>query len=313
MGYEEFKQAFMEAVENEIKEQGIEGVSVSNEEVVSPDGMNDRMLVKMEGSSISMAFRFQEIYNNFDGEIEDHAITIVDSIRENLDVREKEEGVKDLIKDYEKAKDHLLLRLIPGDSPAVAEAPHEMIEDMALVVNLDLVGFSDDNGRACVIVTNPLLSMYGVSEKELFDVARANSMVQEPLKFEPLQSMIASLIKDSDMSAPDMDDVAFIATNTSGFNGASVLGYPDFTKEAEKVMGGSFYMIPSSVHEFILLKDDGNISAKTINNMIKDVNENVLQPRDKLSAQCYHYDAKKKKLENGLKYDKAKEKKAGAR
>ena len=58
MGYEEFKQAFMEAVESEIKEQGIEGVSVSNEEIVSPDGMNDRMIVKMEGSNISMAFRF---------------------------------------------------------------------------------------------------------------------------------------------------------------------------------------------------------------------------------------------------------------
>ena len=110
-----------------------------------------------------------------------------------------------------------------------------------------------------------------------------------------------------------IDEVAYIATNKSGFHGAAVLGYPEFAEKAAEQLGGSFYLIPSSVHEFILLKDDGNISAKTINNMIKDVNENVLQPRDKLSAQCYHYDAKKKKLENGLKYDKAKEKKAGAR
>ena len=48
--------------------------------------------------------------------------------------------------------------------------------------------------------------------------------------------------------------------------------------------------------------------------MIKNVNETVLEPRDFLSDQCYHYDAKTKTLETGLKYaDKVKQKKGGAR
>lgn len=48
--------------------------------------------------------------------------------------------------------------------------------------------------------------------------------------------------------------------------------------------------------------------------MIKDVNETILSPRDMLSEQCYHYNAKTKTLENGLKHDnKVKEKKVGAR
>ena len=47
--------------------------------------------------------------------------------------------------------------------------------------------------------------------------------------------------------------------------------------------------------------------------MIRNVNETVLEPRDFLSDQCYHYDAKTKVLETGLKYDKAKEKKVGTR
>ena len=72
-------------------------------------------------------------------------------------------------------------------------------------------------------------------------------------------------------------------------------------------------MLPSSVHEFILIKDDGRQKAKDLNKMIRNVNETVLEPRDFLSNQCYHYDAKTKVLETGVKYDKAKEKKAGAR
>ena len=48
--------------------------------------------------------------------------------------------------------------------------------------------------------------------------------------------------------------------------------------------------------------------------MIKNVNETVLEPRDFLSNQCYHYDAKSKTLETGLKYaQKVQQKKGGAR
>jgi len=48
--------------------------------------------------------------------------------------------------------------------------------------------------------------------------------------------------------------------------------------------------------------------------MIKNVNETVLEPRDILSAQCYHYDAKTKVLETGLKYaQKVQQRKGGAR
>jgi len=61
-------------------------------------------------------------------------------------------------------------------------------------------------------------------------------------------------------------------------------------------------MLPSSVHEFILIKDDGKPNAKELNKMVKNVNETVLDPRDFLSDQCYHYDAKEKKFETGLAY-----------
>ena len=75
-------------------------------------------------------------------------------------------------------------------------------------------------------------------------------------------------------------------------------------------------MLPSSVHEFILIKDDGKPNARDLNKMVRNVNETVLEPRDLLSSQCYHYDAKKKVLETGIQYAnkvKAKNKKAGSR
>ena len=63
-------------------------------------------------------------------------------------------------------------------------------------------------------------------------------------------------------------------------------------------------MIPSSVHEFLIIKDDGTPKAKDLNKMIRDVNKNVLNPRDILSDQCYHYDAENKMTETGLEFSR---------
>ena len=161
----------------------------------------------------------------------------------------------------------------------------------------------------------PLMEMYGIDEAQLFADAEKNSLENEPMVFTPLGDMIKSLIESESLPTPEEAGiVTYIATNKSGFQGAAIAGYPGFAEKAAETIGGSFYMLPSSVHEFILIKDDGTPKAKDLNAMIKNVNETVLEPRDILSAQCYHYDAKTKVLETGLKHAaKIQQKKGGAR
>ena len=62
-------------------------------------------------------------------------------------------------------------------------------------------------------------------------------------------------------------------------------------------------MLPSSVHEFILLKDDCVPKAKELSRMVNEINSTVLDAREFLSDHVYHYDAKAKVLEIGTDYD----------
>ena len=318
MEFEAFKNTIMDLVSKEVEDRGLEGISMKLTTVESPDGMTDRLMVSVDDSKMSMAFRLKEIYQSVeDGEDIDHAVyKMVNTIEDNISfVKEKEQDVKSFISDYEKVKDNTYLRLIPGDSPILKSTPHRMIEDMALVVNVHLDSFSDEHGKSCVVVTKPLMEMYGVDETQLFADAEKNSLANEPIVFKPLLDMVKDLISNDEIPNPeDVGIVTYIATNTSGFQGAAVAGYPDFCEKAAEAIGGSFYMLPSSVHEFILIKDDGTPKAKDLNRMIKNVNETVLEPRDVLSAQCYHYDAKAKLLETGLNYAKrTQQRKGGAR
>lgn len=318
MDFEEFKNTIMDLVSKEVEDRGLEDISMKLTTIDSPDGMTDRLMVSVGDSKMSMAFRLKEIYSSVqDGEDIDHAVyKMVNTIEDSISViKDKEQDVKSFISDYEKVKDHTYLRMIPGDSPVLKDTPHKMVEDMALVVNIHLESFSDEKGRSCVVVSKPLMEMYGIDEKQLFADAEKNSLANEPIVFTPLGDMIKSLIESEELPSPEEAGiVTYIATNKSGFQGAAVAGYPDFAEKAAETIGGSFYMIPSSVHEFILIKDDGMPKAKDLNAMIKNVNETVLEPRDILSAQCYHYDAKNKVLETGLKYaNRVQQRKGGAR
>ena len=318
MEFEAFKNTIMDLVSKEVEDRGLEGISMKLTTVESPDGMTDRLMVSVDDSKMSMAFRLKEIYQSVeDGEDIDHAVyKMVNTIEDNISfVKEKEQDVKSFISDYEKVKDNTYLRLIPGDSPILKSTPHRMIEDMALVVNVHLDSFSDEHGKSCVVVTKPLMEMYGIDEAQLFADAEKNSLANEPIVFKPLLDMVKDLISKDEIPNPeDVGIVTYTATNTSGFQGAAVAGYPDFCEKAAEAIGGSFYMLPSSVHEFILIKDDGTPKAKDLNRMIKNVNETVLEPRDVLSAQCYHYDAKAKVLETGLNYaQRTQQRKGGAR
>lgn len=318
MEFEAFKNTIMDLVSKEVEDRGLEGISMKLTTVESPDGMTDRLMVSVDDSKMSMAFRLKEIYQSVeDGEDIDHAVyKMVNTIEDNISfVKEKEQDVKSFISDYEKVKDNTYLRLIPGDSPILKSTPHRMIEDMALVVNVHLDSFSDEHGKSCVVVTKPLMEMYGIDEAQLFADAEKNSLANEPMVFKPLLDMVKDLINSEDIPNPeDVGIVTYIATNQSGFQGAAVAGYPDFCEKAAETIGGSFYMLPSSVHEFILIKDDGTPKAKDLNRMIKNVNETVLEPRDVLAAQCYHYDAKAKVLETGLNYaQRTQQRKGGAR
>ena len=318
MDFEEFKKTLMDLVTKEVQDRELEGISMRFDTINAPDGMTDRLIVSVDDSKMSMAFRLQEIFRDVNGgESIDHAVfKMVNTIEDNIEiVKTKESEVKSIVSDYEKVKDHTFLRLVPGNSPILGETPHKMIEDMALVVNIHLVNFSDENGRSCVVVTRPLMEMYGIDEAQLFADAEKNSLAEEPIAFTPLADMIKSLIESEEVPSPEEAGiVTYIATNKSGFHGAAVAAYPGFAEKAAEAIGGSFYMLPSSVHEFILIKDDGKPNAKDLNKMVRNVNETVLEPRDYLSSQCYHYDAKTKVLETGLKHDsKVKGKKAGSR
>lgn len=102
--------------------------------------------------------------------------------------------------------------------------------------------------------------------------------------------------------APD-DEEMFVATVPDKVHGAGVIAYPNFMEDAAKKLGGDFFVLPSSVHEVLLVKDNGETNAKELENIVKNVNASEVEPAERLTDHVYHYDSKEHVFELADKFE----------
>lgn len=88
----------------------------------------------------------------------------------------------------------------------------------------------------------------------------------------------------------------YVLTNRSNLNGAACILYPNVLKEFAERIGSDLYILPSSIHEVILIKAQGMGDADVLRNMVKDVNRTQLAPEEVLSDEVYHYNRKSGKV-----------------
>jgi ribonuclease PH len=79
----------------------------------------------------------------------------------------------------------------------------------------------------------------------------------------------------------------FVASVPDKIHGAGVLAYPNFMEDAAQKLGGDYFVLPSSIHEVILVRDNGQMSAEELQNMVKDVNASQVSPEEQLTDHAY--------------------------
>jgi len=96
----------------------------------------------------------------------------------------------------------------------------------------------------------------------------------------------------------------FVATNDVMLHGASVIAYQDFMDQAAKQMDGNFYLLPSSLHEVILISDQEGLTPAELKQMVTDINGSEVHPEDRLTDNAYHYDADERIFEQVSSFEK---------
>lgn len=205
--------------------------------------------------------------------------------------------------DYGKAKELLCVEVIGTDhnKEMLGNIPHTELEDLSMVYRLQLS--KNEDGLATVLVTNEMLKSYGIPLEQLHADAVENSTRIRPAVFKSMQEIMAEMMGiPADEMPPDIVPL-HVVTNEEKIQGAAAMFYPDFMEQAAKELGGSYFILPSSVHEVLLLPDDGMARLDELKAMVSEVNAKEVQPKDLLSDQVYHFDAESRVFEVGEKFE----------
>ena len=264
----------------------------------------EAVTIKPQEATIGVNLNLTEIHERYeDGMSYD---SLVNEVADRADraLHDRPDFNLEELKDYDRMKEKLSMEVVSSvrNAELLKGVPHRNIEDMAVVYRfvLDI----DKEGMGSILVTNKLLDSYGITPEQLHADALQYAPVMRPAV---IQTMAETLLEMMGPEAKDMipvmpEDPLFVASVPDKTQGAGVIAYQDFMDQAAERVGGDFFILPSSIHEVLLVKDDGNVDINNLEGMVKEVNETQVAPEDVLTDSVYHYDSKEKLFELAGKY-----------
>ncbi len=161
-----------------------------------------------------------------------------------------------------------------------------------------------DDARASVTITKDLMSKIGLTDKELFNAAKDNYHVDLAPMNQVLLSMAnlpPELKEELEKQAKD-PHMPWVLTNEDKTFGAASLAFPESLEDVKKTLGEDFYILPSSIHEVLCMRESACDSISDLENMVKSVNSTEVEEKDFLSNSIFYYDGNLRNisLENQL-------------
>ena len=151
-----------------------------------------------------------------------------------------------------------------------------------------------DVGFGSIKITKQMLDLWGTCEDEVYFQALIN-MKTDGYQIRGFSSVIKETYPDMVEKETEESDFMYVFTNQEKYFGAAGIFF--CAEMFREVVGRkNFYILPSSVHELILIKDNGGYDMETLSAMVKNVNEGQVTANERLSDHAYYYDWKKNKV-----------------
>lgn len=199
-------------------------------------------------------------------------------------------------KSFSAVKDRLIFRLVNREKNScfLDHCPYRGVLDLA--VSYRVLTSRMESGIATLMVTNTMMDGWGVTEQALYDLAVENTMRLFPACLKTMRELADEGLEQACEARGDTLDMEkvfdlelFVATNSCGVNGASVICYPGFLASVGKTLNSDFFVLPSSIHEVILLPAWEGVTGKALSKIVSGANAGIVAKDEFLSDSVYYY------------------------
>lgn len=294
---------FAESIKERLEQQGC-FVKVSLRNVLKNNGvMRYGLLLHSGGNNLAPTIYIEPLFEAYEAGagMED----IVGNIMEVYGNIPCEEVDMSFLQEFSMVKDMLCMKLVNSEANLefLSEVPYREFLDMAVVYYVDYC--NPVIGAGTIQVYNSHMEMWGVTEQDLWEVANINTPERKPGMIESLGDILAEMFAeqvngDSEWCSGCMEKnplPMLIITNTERLYGAAVVLYRSVLKQAADKAGSDLFVLPSSLHEVIVVPTIEGGEAAELKEMVMEANRKQLQPEEVLSDNVYIYQREQDRLE----------------
>ena len=193
---------------------------------------------------------------------------------------------------FERVKELIVPRLVNKEqnSEQLTERPYSVLADLAVTYHIMLF-----NGNASTPVTNNFMKEWGIKTEELHETAIRNMLRLFPSTFRGMSVVVNELHPGyMDVLAPE-DEALFVLSNSGKMFGAAAILDNKFLRGIAERMGKELYVLPSSIHELLVVTPNVEKNLDELKEMVTSTNASTLDPEERLSDHVYRYN-----IETGL-------------
>ena len=183
------------------------------------------------------------------------------------------------------------------------DVPHIEFLDLSIVFQIVLTGESE--GTASLLIHSAHIKLWGVTVDNLFEAAAKNTPKIMGCELKSMDDVICEILQgesaesfDRDAAKAELADSVplYVLSNRYKVEGAACVLYPMLLQEIYRNLNSSFYIIPSSIHELLIMPTDSGNTDEELRAMIKDVNDTQVKSDEILSYSLYYYDGDENRL-----------------
>lgn len=285
---------FIQAVEAKVKKEVSEKLSVSVHTARKNNGvMRTGLIITEKGINISPAIYLEEYYEQFqEGDTVEEIAS--DILRIYAKIRFRESWQEEKFCCYEEVEDKIVFRLVGREAnrELLKEIPYIPYLDMAVIfyVLLEVNAY----GTASVLIQNEHLKMWGIDARQLEEIAKMNTPRLLRYEFQSVQAVIEEL--SGEYQVPEIDESMYVLSNEIRSFGAAVILYEKRLRNIGMLLRQNYYVLPSSIHEVIIIPESEVPCRKLLDDMVAEMNEFHMDPEEILTNHAYYYDRKTDKL-----------------
>lgn len=281
MDYERFVCAMLKCTKKHLSETEM----IERQEILKNNGVvSVGLVIRDSDKKIAPIVYMEEFYEKYlmGAEVEELCRFLMKKVR---NVPEMPVCNCEDLQDFQKISHQIVYKLINAkmNEKLLKEVPNLPILDFAIVFYWMMPSKNEEYGS--VLIRNSNMDFWKLPISVLYQCAKENTPKLCPYIFRSLTDYMEEIMGEFVVESP-----LYILSNEMGVNGASALLYPGMPEIIRDKLQQNYYLLPSSIHEFLIVPENEFLNSEKLRSMVKEVNETHIRREELLSDHIYYFD-----------------------